>query len=54
MHDVALRRRVAALVIAALLAISGAVLASAYSAADAGQDTSIIRGSDGNDTVATL
>ncbi len=35
MHDVAMRRRLAALVIAALLAISGAVLTSAYFAADA-------------------
>ena len=35
MHDVALRRRIAALVIAALLAISGAALATAVLAADA-------------------
>ena len=35
MHDVALRKRLAALVIAALLAISGAALATAYFAADA-------------------
>ena len=35
MNDVVMRRRIAALVIAALLAISGAALASAYLAADA-------------------
>jgi hypothetical protein len=35
MHEVALRRRIAALVIAALLAISGAALTTAYFAADA-------------------
>jgi ABC-type cobalamin transport system permease subunit len=35
MHDVAMRRRLAALVVAALLAISGAALATAYFAADA-------------------
>jgi hypothetical protein len=36
MHDVALRRRIAVLVItAALLALSGAVQATAYFAADA-------------------
>jgi hypothetical protein len=35
MHDVALRRRIAALVLAALLAISGAALTTAYFAADA-------------------
>ena len=34
MHDVAMRRRIAALVIAALLAISGAALTSAFFAAD--------------------
>jgi hypothetical protein len=35
MHDVATRRRIAAWVIAALLAISGAALATAYFATDA-------------------
>jgi hypothetical protein len=35
MHDVALKRRIAALVLAALLAMSGAALTSAYFAADA-------------------
>jgi hypothetical protein len=35
MHDVALRRRIAALILAAVLAISGAALATAYFAADA-------------------
>jgi hypothetical protein len=35
MHDVALKRRIAALVLATLLAISGAALTSAYFAADA-------------------
>ena len=35
MHDVAMRRRIAALVIAALLAMSGAALATAYLADDA-------------------
>jgi hypothetical protein len=34
MQDVAMRRRIAALVLAALLAISGAALATAYFAAD--------------------
>jgi hypothetical protein len=34
MHDVALRRRIAALVIAALLAISGAALTISYFAAE--------------------
>jgi uncharacterized protein (DUF1501 family) len=34
MQDVALRRRIAVLVITALLAISGAALATAYFAAD--------------------
>jgi ABC-type cobalamin transport system permease subunit len=35
MHDVAMRRRIAALVIAAMLAVSGAALTTAYFAADA-------------------
>jgi hypothetical protein len=35
MHDVAMRRRIAALVMAALLAIFGAALTTAYFAADA-------------------
>jgi hypothetical protein len=35
MHDVALRRRIVALVIAALLAISGAALTASVLAADA-------------------
>jgi hypothetical protein len=35
MQDVAMRRRLAALVLAALLAISGAALTTAYFAADA-------------------
>jgi hypothetical protein len=35
MHDVAMRRRIAALVIAALLAISGATLTTTYFATDA-------------------
>jgi uncharacterized protein involved in exopolysaccharide biosynthesis len=34
MHDVAMRRRLAALVIAALLAMAGAALATTYFAAD--------------------
>ena len=34
MHDAALRTRIAALVIAALLAVSGAALTTAYFAAD--------------------
>jgi hypothetical protein len=41
MHDAAMRRRIAALVIAALLAISGAALTSAYFAAD---DQAAIKG----------
>jgi hypothetical protein len=47
MNDVALRRRIAALIIAALLAISGAALTSTFIIADDAQ--AIIRGADGND-----
>ena len=35
MNDVALKRKIAALVVAAVLALSGAALATAYFAADA-------------------
>ena len=50
MNDVALRRRVAALVIAALLAVSGAALASAFIVDDA----QAIVGTKSADTFALL
>ena len=49
MHDAALRRRIAALVLAALLAVSGAALTSAYLATHA--QAAEIQGTDKSDNL---